>query len=377
MAKRNIGKDVVRIRTKELAHGRHSIYLDIYRNGQRTYEFLRLYLIPPTDSTSRQQNRVTMRAASVIKTRRAMELTNAEAGIRQLHKNVTLGDWMVAYRDGQARRGRRSIPQLNRTIALLARYGGWHMPLSAVDREFGIGFIHYLTDEYRTAADRPVAKVTALNYYRGLCSALNAAVRDGAITDNPLGRIEGCNKIKVPDSRREYLTIDELKRLISTPCKSHAVKRAYLFSCFCGLRISDIETLCRGNIEEEQGYSRLCINMRKTGAPLYLPLSLQAIRWMPADYGSFEPGRRLFDLPSRTYGNRVLKQWALTAGVNKRVTYHTARHTFATMMLTLGADLYTISKLLGHSEVSTTQIYARIINKKKTDAVNLVNGVFV
>ena len=103
---------------------------------------------------------------------------------------------------------------------------------------------------------------------------------------------------------------------------------------------------------------------------------IQDFSLMPADYGSFEPGRRLFDLPSRTYGNRVLKQWALTAGVNKRVTYHTARHTFATMMLTLGADLYTISKLLGHSEVSTTQIYARIINKKKTDAVNLVNGVF-
>ena len=71
-----------------------------------------------------------------------------------------------------------------------------------------------------------------------------------------------------------------------------------------------------------------------------------------------------------------LKEWAKNAGVMKKITYHTGRHTFATMMLTLGVDLYTVSKLLGHSNVKTTQIYAKIINKKKDDAVNLVNGLF-
>jgi len=56
--------------------------------------------------------------------------------------------------------------------------------------------------------------------------------------------------------------------------------------------------------------------------------------------------------------------------------FHTARHTFATMMLTLGADLYTVSKLLGHTSVKMTQVYAKIVNKKKDDAVNLTNGLF-
>lgn len=58
------------------------------------------------------------------------------------------------------------------------------------------------------------------------------------------------------------------------------------------------------------------------------------------------------------------------------ISFHTARHTFATMMLTLGADLYTVSKLLGHTSVRMTQVYAKIVNKKKDDAVNLTNGLF-
>jgi len=58
------------------------------------------------------------------------------------------------------------------------------------------------------------------------------------------------------------------------------------------------------------------------------------------------------------------------------ILLHTARHTFATMMLTLGADLYTVSKLLGHTSVKMTQVYAKIVNKKKDDAVNLTNGLF-
>ena len=84
----------------------------------------------------------------------------------------------------------------------------------------------------------------------------------------------------------------------------------------------------------------------------------------------------MFDLPSTTHINILLKPWAKAAGIDKRFSFHTARHTFATMMLTLGADLYTTSKLLGHTDVKMTQVYANIINRKKDEAVNLVNGLF-
>lgn len=115
--------------------------------------------------------------------------------------------------------------------------------------------------------------------------------------------------------------------------------------------------------------------MKKTQKTLYLPLSGEALKWMP-ERGEAKDTDKVFYLPYPTYINVVLKTWAQNSGINKTITFHTARHTFATMMLTLGADLYTTSKLLGHTQVKTTQIYAKIVDKKKDEAVNLVNDVF-
>ena len=109
--------------------------------------------------------------------------------------------------------------------------------------------------------------------------------------------------------------------------------------------------------------------------PIYLPLSPEALKWMP-ERGEKTSEDHVFDLPSPTMINTLLKPWAKAAGIDKRFSFHTSRHTFATMMLTLGADLYTTSKLLGHADVKMTQVYAKIINQKKDDAVNLVNGLF-
>ena len=88
------------------------------------------------------------------------------------------------------------------------------------------------------------------------------------------------------------------------------------------------------------------------------------------------PNDKVFKLNRQTI-NENLQSWAEAAGITtKKVTFHTSRHTFATMLLTLGADIYTISKLLGHTSVKTTQIYAKIIDQKKDDAVSLVDSIF-
>ena len=117
------------------------------------------------------------------------------------------------------------------------------------------------------------------------------------------------------------------------------------------------------------------IVMQKTKDPIYVPLSEQAMKWMP-ERGDKAAEDKIFAIPRVEYVNPGLAKWAEQAGLKKHVTFHTARHTFATMMLTLGADLYTVSKLLGHSDVKVTQVYAKIVNQKKNDAVNLVNSVF-
>ena len=84
----------------------------------------------------------------------------------------------------------------------------------------------------------------------------------------------------------------------------------------------------------------------------------------------------IFTLTNSITINEQLKEWAKAAGINKNVCFHMSRHTFATMALTLGADLYTVSKLLGHQNITITQVYAEIIDEKKDKAVDLTNGLF-
>ena len=369
-------KEPIRLRMKELSNGSKSLYLDIYRNGKRSYEYLKMYIIPEVDDNARRQNKATMIAANAIKSKRIIELTNGEAGIKRADDKeaMFLLDWMNTYMENQQKRGQKDGHQNQVAIQILKDYAGERVTMEQIDKEFCQGYIDYLLTEYRPAG-KPVSRFTAQNYYRVLNGALNAAVRADVIKVNPFTKIGNSDKIRRPESKREYMTIEELRTLIATPMKNEAVKQAYLFSCFCGLRISDIIGLKWGNVYVDNGQYRLEVVMQKTKEPIYLPLSPEALRWMP-ERGDKTSEDSVFDLPSTTHINILLKPWAKAAGIDKKFSFHTARHTFATMMLTLGADLYTTSKLLGHTDVKMTQVYAKIVNRKKDEAVNLVNGLF-
>lgn len=366
-------KEPIRLRMKPLSDGNKSLYLDIYRDGKRTYEYLKMYIIPETDQNARKQNQVTMTAANAIKSKRIIELTNGEAGIETKEK-VLLLDWMNTHKENQERRGKKDGNQIKVTIRILKDYAGERLTMDQIDKAFCQEYIDYLITEYRPKGKR-VSNFTLQSYYRALNGALNAAVRAEIIKVNPFTKINNSDKIRLPESKRSYMTIEEVRALIATPMKNEAVKNAYLFSCFCGLRVSDIVGLKWKDVFIDRGQYRLAVSMQKTKEPIYLPLSPEALKWMP-ERGDKTAEDQVFDLPCPTQMNMLIKPWAKAAGIDKRFTFHTSRHTFATMMLTLGADLYTTSKLLGHADVKMTQVYAKIINQKKDDAVNLVNGLF-
>ena len=365
-------KEPIRLRTKELANGSKSLYLDIYRNGKRTYEYLKMYLIPETDRNARQQNETTMAAANAIKSKRIIELTSGEAGIMNHKDKVYLLDWMQLYKEEQKKRGKKNIGQIKSVTDILKEYAGERFTLNQIDLTFCHGYIDYMLTNYRPKG-KPISASTRNTYYQIFNGALNAAVRAKRILKNPFNEMEKSEKPKMPESVRSYMTIEEVRSLIATPMQNEGVKSAYLFSCFCGLRISDIIGLQWKDVFIDNGQYRLAVAMQKTKEPIYLPLSNEALKWMP-ERGDKTADDHVFDLPSGI--NQLIKPWAKAAGISKRFTFHTARHTFATMMLTLGADLYTVSKLLGHTSVKMTQVYAKIVNKKKDDAVNLTNGLF-
>ena len=372
----NKAKEPIRLRMKDLSNGNKSLYLDIYRAGKRSYEYLKMYLIPETDYNAKMQNQATLTAANAIKSKRIIEMINSEAGIKQETdtSKVYLLAWMETYMKNQAKRGKKDISQIKKAIDILKAYGAETVTMDMIDKPFCQGYINYLTTEYRPKG-KTVSNFTIHTYYQVVNGALNAAVRADILSENPFNKISSSEKIHKPESKREYMTIDEVRSLIKTPMSNEAVKGAYLFSCFCGLRISDIKELTWENVYCDSGQYHLEVMMQKTKSPLYLPLSSEALKWLP-ERGNKSGKEKVFKLPSSAGINKLLKTWAQKAGISKHITFCTARHTFATMMLTLGADIYTTSQLLGHTDMRTTQIYVKIVNRGKDEAVNLVNGLF-
>ena len=372
-------KEPIRLRSKQLANGNKSLYLDTYKDGKRAYEFLKLYLIPETDEAAKARNKATLQAANAIKSQKIIELTNDEAGITKTssRSKMLLIDWMRHYSDHKLKTGQSAAfhIQIDKAIRHLIMYKGDGVMMKDVNKSFCLGFIDYLNNAKRMDNGKPLAKATTAGYFTCLNCALNAAVKEDIIAMNPITKINSDDRIKIPESTREYLTVEEIKAMIASKCVNEPTKQAYLFSCFCGLRLSDIQALTWGDIILDGTQYRARIVMRKTQKALYLPLSDEALRWMPKR-GEAKDTDKVFHLPSRTYIGVALKAWALAAGITKTVSFHSSRHSFATLMLTLGVDLYTTSKLLGHTQVKTTEVYGRVVDKKKDEAVNLVNDIF-
>lgn len=372
-----VEKSPFKLRRRKLADGRISLFLDRSVEGRHEYEFLQLYLLPEASSTAVRQNARTLRKAEEILQARTEALLNAKAETELVDsKDMLLSDWLQTCYNNHEKRGARDMGSISNVKRALHMFRP-DTRLSDIDRQFCLDMIDWFRNTYKhRLTGEPISARTADTYCQTFRTMLNEAVREGLMEKNPWNKLETIEKIKKPESKREYLTIDEIRSMIATDCPNELVKRAYLFSCFTGLRISDVRNLKWDNVYVENGQTYVSVVMKKTAKPLYIPLSRQALKWMPEKGGNISDGYVFGNLVNYGNVNENLKKWAEAAGIKKHISYHTSRHSFATMMLTLGADLYTVSKLLGHSSVKHTQIYARIIDRKKDEAVNLANSVF-
>ena len=379
----------MRIRFKQLSNGNQSIYLDYYTGdvirkenyvgGKRKYEFLKLYLIPERTREDKAKNEATLALAKAIQSRRIVEVQNDAHGFQNTNKSrVNLLDYLENIGKQSAEQGSRNYARtvLN-TVRALRLFRGDYIAFRDVDKEFLSEFTDYLR-QMPKASKYGVLKTggrlsnnSVVSYYGTLRTAINRAYKEGIITVNPTKEFDFASKVRQEPSRREYLTLDELKTLINTECRHEIVKRAFLFSCLCGLRVSDIRKLRWCDLQRSGGRVRIEITMQKTKEPLYLPISDEALKWLP-ERGEANGSDFIFPLTHEGTVNDTLQHWAKVAGITKHISFHVSRHTHATMMLTLGADLYTVSKLLGHKNIATTQIYAKIVDKKKEEAIGLI-----
>ncbi len=249
-----------------------------------------------------------------------------------------------------------------------------------ITQEWVQGFRDYLEKEacawscdYRQRIkDHPLSKNSKVSYFNKLRACLNQAFEERIIRINPMLGVE---RFKEAEGTRMYLTIDEVKILAQTECEYPKIKRAFLFSCLTGLRRSDVLHLKWGDIHKQDNYTRIIFTQKKTGGLEYLDISEQAAELL-GERG--KPNEVVFtDIHSPSCTNEAIKRWVLRAGINKEITFHCARHTLAVMMLDLGTDIYTVSKLLGHRELSTTQRYAKVLDKNKQAAVSKIPEIIV
>ena len=206
-------------------------------------------------------------------------------------------------------------------------------------------------------------------YMKLVRAIFRKATAEGTITRDPMAAV---SVTKVIDPDMVFLSAEEVKKLADFVPDSDLgkeVRRAFLFSCFTGLRISDIKTLTWGMIEKSP--AQIIKRQKKTKNPVYIPLNKSATALI-FDGAEHLPDDFVFSLHEQKYegkGYRTLKQWASDAGITKKIGWHTARRTFATLTLGCGANPVTVARLLGHTGLSQVMKYAKATDEMKRKAV--------
>jgi integrase len=399
----------VNLRQKAISGNKLSLYLDFYpaiphpETGEPTRrEFLGLYipipikykkrknkngnekLIPVYDSNPIQntliENKVenTLKLAEEIKQKRHKQFNGNEA-LSDLEKRLLEKDKkereiseknFVAYFKTLADK-RKASNHDNWVSAYnyLETFTKGILKFSDLNERFCNEFKEYLLNTKSNKSNKvTLSQNSAVSYFNKMKATLKQAFKDGYLSNDLNAKIE---PIKQAETRRNFLTLEELNSLVKTECNNPLLKRAALFSALTGLRFSDIKNLVWGELEyiEGNGYF-IQFKQQKTKGVEMLPISEQAYSLLGERK---EPTNKVFEgLTYSAYENKHLYQWIGASGITKNITFHCFRHTFATLQLSKGTDIYTVSKMLGHRELKTTQIYAKIIDQTKREAADKI-----
>jgi integrase len=354
-----------------------SLYLMYHfgANQKREYEFLDLFLYDkPKNQNEKDHNKQTLQLAETIKAKKTIESqTTAHGFISKVKSKICFvaffktlvdkkdstgnyGNWLSAYRH------------------LLKYSQGKIIPLETVDDRFLEGFKEYLLlyAKKRGNVNQRLNRNSASSYFNKIRAALREAFQQKMILENPAMRIK---TIKGQDSHRAYLTIEELQILAKANCKVPVLKQLLLASAVTGLRYSDLKNLKWGDIKysESDGYF-LQYTQKKTGKAEILPVSEHVIKMFGTRKDQID---KVFEeLKYSAYNNKILKEFVRENGINKDISLHCGRHSYASLQISLGTDIFTVSKMLGHSSIKTTQIYTKLLDKNKIEAAAKIPELF-
>ena len=377
----------VTLRQKKISKGRKSLYLDFYppvlhpKTGKPTRrEFLGLYIFEkPKNPINKLHNTDTLKIANSIQQKRENQLNKPEIYSQYEKKQLLLKEigeqnFVEYFRKLANKRKASNHDNWMSALNYIEDFTHGELKFADLNEKILADFKEYLlTTKSKKSSKTTLSQNSTVSYFNKVKAALKQAFKDGILQIDLNARVQ---PIKAAETRREHLTIEELNRLVKTPCNNEVLKRAALFSALTGLRFSDIQKMVWGELEyvKGQGYF-LNFDQQKTKGVEVLPISEQAYSFtegkenpkdMPQDKKVFE------ELKYSAYHNKHLFQWIGAAGITKDITFHCFRHTFATLQLSNGTDIYTVSRMLGHKSLKTTQIYAKIVDEVKRKAADKI-----
>jgi integrase len=372
----------VKLRKKKISENRQSLYLDFYpsilhpETGKQTRrEFLGYYVFDNAKNPfDKQHNKNTLQIAEQIRQKRENNLNKPEiyTGYELEQKRIKeLGEqnFVDYFKSLTDKRKASNHDNWVSALKYLTAFTKGNLKFADLNEKFCNDFKEYLlTTKSNKRSVTKLAQNSAVSYFNKLKATLKQAYKDGYLATDLNAKIE---PIKPAETWRNFLTIEELNNLIKIECRNPLLKRAALFSALTGLRFSDIKNLVWGELEyiENNGYF-IRFKQQKTKGVEVMPISEQAYSLLGE---RAEPTDKVLNgLTYSAYENKHLYQWIGAAGITKDITFHCFRHTFATLQLSSGTDIYTVSKMLGHRELKTTQIYAKIIDKTKREAADKI-----
>lgn len=366
----------VHIRAKEIKGGKKSLYFDIVSDGVRRKEHLGLYLMPEDSKGAKSANKSIMRMAEEMKAKRTLEVMRDGLQIEDHSKgNIVLMDWLQEQVDYYRNHGNimyaRTIHNILRHLSNFPQCKKG-MRIKNVTPNWLRQFLEYLRGDNVNKYGGRLCPETIYTYFTVLSILMNKAVRLEMIPSNPFHKLSQAEKPQRRTKKREFLTMEELGKLAKAECDDWRVKKAFMFCCFTGLRYIDVSRLKWKHIQKlGDGTYQMDLTQKKTQEPVYVPLSKNAMKWLP-EKGDNGRENYVFQFRDRSIIYKYLQDWGKRAGIEKHLIFHMSRHTCATMLLYYGADLYTVSKILGHKSIKSTQIYAKVVDGMKRKAVDNV-----
>lgn len=363
-------KNNIVLREKELASGAISLYLDIYRDGQRSYEFLKLYINPKARTPiDKEQNRANYELANRIRTDRESELNNlAFDYIPPTKQKVLFFEFAQNYLDNYTKKDNAMVKG---AIEDFRKFINEDYPdikpetlkMKQIDRLMVVHFIEFLQDNHTGEG--------ANSYYSRFKKILNHAVAKNIITKSPAQKKEpGDMELickKPTGMRKQILTNEEIQLIAKTETKHPETKKAFLFCLCTGLRFVDVKALKYSDIDFSS--ARLKIDQQKTGKPVIVDLNKTALKLIGEPRN---PENLVFELPGRKWATKTITNLVKKAKINKHITWHCARHSLAVNLLTSDEkpDIKTVSSILGHASTKTTEVYLHVVDDLKKKAVN-------